>query len=34
MTSNEVTIKVIDALDACGIAYLIENVSEPSTESQ
>ena len=33
MMSNEVTIKVIQALDACGIAYLIESVREASTGS-
>ncbi len=35
MMSNEVTIKVIEALEDCGIAYMIyiESVREPSTGS-
>ena len=31
--SNDVTIKVIEALDACGIAYLIDSAREPTTGS-
>ena len=33
MMSNEVTIKVIETLDACGIASMIENEREPSIGS-